>query len=167
MPVTQRSTRRCEHEKADGLMCKANPVAGSGFCYFHHPAKSEERAAARRAGGLKRSRQAAVLPLDTPDRSLATEADVVALLGMTVNQVLRGQLDPKVANTVGYLSTVLLKALEQGGLADRIAALEAIVRNQRVDSQSHLDPESEDREFRFLTQEREEVHDESRQETRN
>ena len=95
MHVTQRSSRRCERVKADGLRCEANAVAGSGFCFFHDPTKAEERAAARQKGGTERTRQAAVLALDTPDRSLATGGDVVALLATTVNQVLRGQLDPR------------------------------------------------------------------------
>jgi len=150
MPVTQRSSRGCEYVKPDGLQCKANAMVGSGYCYFHHPLKVEERAVARRAGGIERSRQAAVLPLDTPDRSLATAGDVVALLAATVNDVLRGQLDPKVANAVGYLSGLLLKAQERSDLEVRVAALEALITNEPMQSEPHLDPDSENREFEFV-----------------
>ncbi|MBI3909717.1 MAG: hypothetical protein HY320_02145 [Armatimonadetes bacterium] len=53
-----------------------------------------------------------------------------AWLGETINQVRRGDLDPKVATTVGHLSGILLKALEVGGIEERLAALEATVRER-------------------------------------
>ena len=37
----------------------------------------------------------------------------------------RGQLDPRVANAMGYLASILLKALENGRIEDRLAHLEA------------------------------------------
>jgi hypothetical protein len=67
-----------------------------------------------------------VLPVDTPDHSLASPKDVSHLLADSINQLRRGELDPRVANAVGYLSTVLLRALEQGPLEDRMAKLESI-----------------------------------------
>jgi len=54
-----------------------------------------------------------VLPADTPGRRLLNTQDVSNLLADSINQVLRGQLDPKVANSVGYLATVMLRSLEQ------------------------------------------------------
>ena len=38
-----------------------------------------------------------------------------------------GRLDPRVANAMGYLASVLLKALENGKIEDRLAHLEAIL----------------------------------------
>jgi hypothetical protein len=67
-----------------------------------------------------------VLPVDTPDHSLASPKDVSHLLADSINQLRRGELDPRVANAVGYLSTVLLRALEQGPLEDRVAKLESM-----------------------------------------
>jgi hypothetical protein len=55
-----------------------------------------------------------VLPSETPDHRLQNTQDVSNLLADSINQVLRGQLDPKVANSVGYLATVMLRSLEQG-----------------------------------------------------
>jgi hypothetical protein len=65
-----------------------------------------------------------VLPPDTPNLPLASVADVVTMLGATINQVRRGELDVRVANAVGYLGGVLLKGLQEGELEQRIAALE-------------------------------------------
>ena len=53
--------------------------------------------------------------------------DISALLGDSINRLRRGELDPKVANAVGYLSSVLLRALEQGPVEERLARLEAVL----------------------------------------
>jgi hypothetical protein len=84
-------------------------MTNSAYCFIHNPAKSKERAAARRAGGVERSRRAAVLPPDTPDFRLGSSSDVVALLELMTNMTLRGQLDPKVSREVGYLLSVRAK----------------------------------------------------------
>jgi hypothetical protein len=49
------------------------------------------------------------------------------LLGDSINQIRRGELDPRVANAMGYLASVLLKALQQGPIEERLACLEAIL----------------------------------------
>ena len=36
----------------------------------------------------------------------------------------RGQLDPRVANAMGYLTSVLLRSLEQGPIEERLAKIE-------------------------------------------
>jgi hypothetical protein len=46
----------------------------------------------------------------------------------TINQVRLGKIDPKVANAVGYLASVHLKALEQGPVQERLARIEASLR---------------------------------------
>ena len=53
--------------------------------------------------------------------------DVANLLGESINQLRRGQLDPRVANAMGYLAGILLRALEQGPMEERLAHLEAIL----------------------------------------
>jgi hypothetical protein len=80
---------------------------------------------ARRAGGISRSRPAIVLPSDTPDHPLESIKDVSALLAESINQLRRGQLDPRVGNAMGYLTGVLLHSLEQGALEERVAKLES------------------------------------------
>jgi hypothetical protein len=124
----------CLHVKADGTPCRAPALAASQYCYFHDPAKAQERTAARRAGGRKRSQPAVVLAPDTPDLALASMADVASLLAVTINQTRRGELDPKVANCVGYLGSVLVKTLEQSDLERRIQMLEEAeaVRHQKA-----------------------------------
>ena len=120
------SNGHCLHETKTGMQCKAKAHTGAEYCFFHDPSLSEERSAARKAGGVSRS-QKVVLPSNTPAMPLQTASDVVALLGETINQVRRGELDLRVSNAIGYISGILLCAIEKSSYEDRLAALEAAV----------------------------------------
>lgn len=104
----------------------ANAQSGNGLCIFHDPTRLADGQRARRAGGLTRTRVAKVLPADTPDYRLGNANDVSALLGDSINRLRRGELDPRVANAIGYVASVLLRALEQGPIEERLAKLETI-----------------------------------------
>ena len=130
----------CQHVKPDGKQCRARKVRGSDFCFFHDPSRTAERTAAQKAGG--RNGRATVLSLDVPGRTVKTATDVVDLLSETINHVRTGQLDPKIGNCMGYLAGIILKAAEQGGMEERLAALEGIVSAQgRPTSLFDTDPE--------------------------
>lgn len=79
---------------------------------------------ARRAGGIQRSRRAAVLPADTPDSPLANSNDVALLIADAINTVRRGELDPRIANAISYLASVQLRCFEQSALEDRMTKIE-------------------------------------------
>jgi hypothetical protein len=117
-------TNKCQFRKKDGTICDANALLGQDVCVFHDSTKEEEGRRARRAGGLARSKPA-VLPPDAPDVHLGTYKDVANLLGESISQVRRGELDPRVANAVGYLSGILIRALEQGVMEQRLCKIEA------------------------------------------
>ena len=116
---------RCKSRKRDGKRCGANAQPTNGLCVFHDPARAAEGRRARRAGGLTRGRVAVVLPAGTPDHPLGNTTDVSQLLADSINQLRRGQLDPRVANAMGYLTSVLLRSLEQGPVEERLAKIEA------------------------------------------
>ena len=116
---------KCHFRKKDGRRCGANAQHANGLCVFHDPARVDDGHRARRDGGVHRSRAAAVLPSDTPDHPLGDTNQVSILLADSINRLRRGQLDPRVANSMGYLASVLLKALENGRIEDRLAHLEA------------------------------------------
>jgi hypothetical protein len=122
--------KKCQKVKRNGQRCEANAMTDSDFCFFHDPGKARERAAARRAGGVERSRRAVVLPPDTPDRPLRSGREVIELVPFMINKILRGELDPKIGSVVGYLLTVQMKAVDQGEMEERLAALEAIARQR-------------------------------------
>ena len=112
---------KCRHTKTDGNQCRANALGGSNFCFWHHPDRKKEVIEAGRTGGLKG--KLVVLPLGTPDIVVATMADVVILMEATINQVRRGEMDPRVANTVGYLAGIFMKAYEGSGLEVQLQEL--------------------------------------------
>jgi hypothetical protein len=111
-------------QKKNGERCGADVQTAKGLCVFHDPARASEGRRARRAGGITRSRLAA-LPGDTPDHPLGNTTDVSGFLAVSINQLRRGKLDPRVANAMGYLTSVLLRSLEQGPVEERLAKIEA------------------------------------------
>jgi len=123
---------QCRYIKSDRRRCLANARRGSSYCFFHDPDSTIERDTARKNGGRERSRRAAVLPANTPDRPLATASDVNVLLAETINQVRRGEVDPRISNAVGYLAGILLKAKEYDEIEQRLARLESIVAGQEA-----------------------------------
>jgi len=117
--------RKCAFRKRNGEACGADAQSGKKLCVFHDPERAKDGQRARRAGGLNRMRTIAVLAPDTPDHPLADTNQVSVLLADSINRLRRGQLDPRVANAMGYLASILLKALENGRIEDRLAHLEA------------------------------------------
>ena len=117
-------SKKCTFRRKNGTRCAADVQIGRDVCVFHDPDKAEDGRRARRAGGINRNKLA-VLSLETPDNPLGNTNDVSTLLGESINQVRRGQLDPRVANALGYLTSVLLRALEQGSIEDRLKKIEA------------------------------------------
>jgi hypothetical protein len=73
-----------------------------------------------------------VLPESVPDAPLKSAGDAVALLADTINQVRRGEIDPKVANAVGYLAGLLMKGLRETETERRLTALEAALKRQPI-----------------------------------
>jgi hypothetical protein len=117
---------QCEYIKPDGSRCQARALHGKSVCLFHDPASAAKRQAGRRRGGRNSNFRVITLPADTADSPLATVADVVALLGRTINQVLTGKIGVGVGNCVGQLGGVLLRALEGDEVERRLAELEAV-----------------------------------------
>ena len=122
----------CKAMKPDGSSCQAAALPGSGFCFFHDPTKAEDRRAAQSAGGSQG--RIKTLPEDAPDVKIEDCQDVAKLIAQTINQVRRGELDPRVANAVGYLANVLIKAVEQGDHEKRLEELEALISNRSTES---------------------------------
>ncbi|HET9410121.1 MAG TPA: hypothetical protein VFO39_22990 [Candidatus Sulfotelmatobacter sp.] len=135
------ATGQCRYIKPDRTHCRANARHGSAYCFFHDPDSALEREAARKNGGKERSRRAAVLPSDTPDRSLNSAADVTTLLSETINQVRRGEVDPRISNAIGYLAGILLKAKEKDEIEQRVARLESIIAGQQMTPNVGFEPE--------------------------
>lgn len=77
----------------------------------------------RRAGTIARK----VLDAADVPAELRNPEHVRTMLGNTIRAVLTGGLDTRIGATAATLATVLLKSLEQGELAERLAALEEAI----------------------------------------
>src|SRR6266849_5489623 len=122
LKVNHSETPPCCHQHEDGTNCKAPAQSGKDYCFFHDPAQKEKRAEANRNGGAMRGRREEAMPLlppNLPPISLKTPAAVAGLYEETINHVRQGQIDLRAANTIGYLATMLLTALETTARAER------------------------------------------------
>lgn len=98
-------------------------MSGASYCFQHNPAvTAEQKRAARSRGGMGRK---LIVPGRFLPMKLQTPRDVAALLEETVNWVRAAdKLDLKAANTIGFLSGHILKALEASDLEARVDVLE-------------------------------------------
>jgi hypothetical protein len=116
-------SRQCAYRQEGGEPCRAAPLRDGQFCLMHSPEHAKEVQEARRLGGLRRKREAAVTGayefegLNTVDgvRRLV-EVAVLDTLGME-NSISRNR-------TLAYLAQVAMRTLEVGDLESRLAALE-------------------------------------------
>lgn len=128
--------RQCERLKPDGARCQAAALPDSDFCFFHDPLKEDERREAQAAGG--RQNRMKTLGASAPDIAVRDCKDVVALLSETINQVRKGIIDPRIANSVGYLANQMVRVLAQNDLEDRIGKLEQVVERRSRTSELML-----------------------------
>jgi len=147
------NTGTCRYIKSDRSGCRANARHGSIYCFFHDPDSAIVSEAARKNGGRKRSRRAAVLPADTRDQPLDSVSDVTVLLAETINQVRRGQIDPRISNAVGYLAGILLRAKEKDELEQRLARLESVLAGQQMNPKSYSEAKLDAEALEFVNPE--------------
>ena len=95
-----------------------------GLCFFHaHPEKLAELG---REGGRK-NRHWTSDDQDFAMKALRSTGDVVSLLEETINRVRQGPFDLRAANTIGFLSGTLLKALDEWRIERHLLNLETVV----------------------------------------
>jgi hypothetical protein len=118
--------RRCDGITEGGAPCLATPMSDSVYCFWHDPETQQQAAEARRLGGQRRRREAVVAATFGVE-GLETVPQVRRLLEVAVGDTL--SLENSVARnrTLAYLVQMALKALEVGELADRLAAIEAVL----------------------------------------
>lgn len=120
---------RCAHIKTNKAQCRGNAIINDLLCYTHSLKVSDEAKTLARANGGRANKIAVEAPLDPIE--IATVKDVVLLLSDTVCRVRSGELELRVANTLGFLSGQLIKALEMSDLESRIEAIERAVRDNQ------------------------------------
>ena len=110
-----------------GAACGGYAVDGSAFCFVHDPDQAAKRDDARRRGG--QAGRVATLPESAV--AVRSLTDVVGLVEETINDVRAGRVDVRVANAVGYLANVAIKAIAQSDVEARLDALESVLEPSR------------------------------------
>lgn len=120
-------SKKCSSITANGEPCGAWSIREGTKCALH---SDPERAAKM---GSRHGRKV-VLPADTdarpmePPKTAGAVRDAIALV---MSDVRSHRLDTKIASTLGYLASVLLKSIEASDVEGRIAALESVLNTGR------------------------------------
>jgi len=123
----------CEAVNKDGKPCGGYRLVGSEYCSAHDPENKAAMAEARRLGGITTGQRIALRVLEESAFEGATVGSVGDLLVETINQVRTGKIDIRVANAVGYLSNILIRARETADLELRLEKLETTLEEMRKD----------------------------------
>ena len=113
----------CKFIKPDGERCQAKAMKESEYCFTHNPDTQIEKHLAVVKGGLNSKK----VKLDLKPLSIKNPQEVGKLLEDTINGVRSGEIPPKIANTIGYLTGHALKALEASNLDQRVEMVESIL----------------------------------------
>ncbi len=104
-------------------------MSGDAFCFWHSKAMEEKRAKAVKEGG------------DSPKRNYGREdeikigctKDILLLIEQTVNDLRGNKVSTRVANAIGYLAGIALKAVEQSDLEKRLEVIEYALKIKKSD----------------------------------
>ena len=122
----------CAYAKADGQPCQMAPLRDRPYCFSHDPERAEEAAEARRLGGLRRRKEGTIaVAYDLP--GLDSVAGIRRLLDIVVTDAVgleNGIARLRVLISTAVAATNLLKV---GELEDRLASLEAAVKQRSTD----------------------------------
>ena len=121
--------KRCRFIKTDKQKCKAWAMSDSEFCYFHNPDISEAEKKEIQSRGGQANKIKVLKPL--LPITIKQGDDVILLLEDTINKVRAGEIDLRVANSIGYLSGHLLKAIEIAKLEGRVEIIERAILEKR------------------------------------
>lgn len=110
--------------KRSGQRCTMPAVRGGELCFVHDPDRREAARAAQSAGG----RAALARPTTVPDVVLERERDAVHLAALTISRMLRGEIEPAVANAIATLCNMALKAMSQEEVDEKMRKLEEQLR---------------------------------------
>ena len=120
---------QCKQIKNNKARC-GGQATRDGFCYFHSPSVPEkQKRESRVLGGQAKSHR---ISNPLPTIHVESTEQLLELLNTTVQEVRRGKIDCRVANTIGFLSGHMLRAFEISEIETRLATLE----NQLVNSKA-------------------------------
>lgn len=112
---------KCKHIKMNGEQCRANAMSESELCFRHNPTMKEFAVEVSASGGKSNKHNTSPLKAQI---KLKKPKDVTKLLEQTINELREGSITPKIATSIGYLSSQIIKAMEVNELDKRLEALE-------------------------------------------
>jgi hypothetical protein len=131
--------RACSFEMPDGRACRAAPLRGESFCFWHSPDTADDLAEARRMGGLHRRKKRTVATI-YGFGGLRSIEDHQALLETVVIETMTLENSIGRNNAVTRMIATGAKLIELGDLASRIAAIEATLGPRRRSDEESVFP---------------------------
>jgi hypothetical protein len=116
--------RTCKARNDKGEACRAAPLRDGDFCVFHDPEHAEVVQEARRAGGQRRGKEAAVATAYDFE-GLTSIEDIRRLVEVAAVDALGLDNNLGRVRALGYLAQVATTLLEKGEMEERLAAVEA------------------------------------------
>jgi hypothetical protein len=114
-PKHKYTNPRCHYvNPINGDTCDAPAQPGTTRCFYHDPAQLEKRQQPQPNGGRNRRQPEPppLIPPGLPRISLRTPGDAGALFEETINFVRTGEMDLRVASTIGYLTMGWLSSFQ-------------------------------------------------------
>jgi hypothetical protein len=113
------------------------------YCFWHSPEHAEEAAEARRLGGFRKRREAAVIgAYDLEGLDSLTLLQRVLEIALLDTLGLDNSLNR--SRTLGYLVGIGTRLRQEGETEERLRALEAAVQRQKMPAESVFDPEPDE-----------------------
>ena len=121
--------RRCAYAKADGQPCQMAPLRDRPYCFSHDPERAEDAAEARRLGGHRRRKEGTIaVAYDLP--GLDRVEGIRRILDIVVTDALGLETGINKLRVLISAATAATKLLETAEFEERLAAVEAVVRNR-------------------------------------
>jgi hypothetical protein len=115
---------QCQKKKGDGAQCQARAIRHK-YCALHAEPGRPRSLAVRPGAGRAVYSSDALKEFAAP----RSASDLRDLLAQSIIEIRTGKLDPKLANSISYLGTGFLRALEVSDLEARLLALETSAGN--------------------------------------
>lgn len=101
----------------------------SGLCFSHDPETKEQKLEAVTKGGLAPKK----IKLNLAPVSIKTVEDIMSVLEETINGVRSGEIPcSSPANTIGFLCSHILKAIEISSVDTKLDAIDRIILERRI-----------------------------------
>ena len=125
----------CSFRKPDGQLCRAAPLIDQEYCFWHSPQHAEEATEARRLGGFRKRREAAVIGAYNLE-GLDSLTLLQRVLEIALLDTLGLDNSLNRSRTLGYLVGIGTRLRQEGETEERLQALEAAVRGQKMPAES-------------------------------